>query len=141
MSKFVSLPCVCGVSICLLHNEVEQRPHQYVSDSYHKPRKYGKVSPTPSTVNNADPTIRDLTIDEDNHGAKSDFGRAAAKCPKTMQAHQCSLLEADISEFHQDIRLPNDAQNFPILPVFLNMFVNLCLGVVKDVCPWMYGCC
>ena len=129
---------MCGVSICLLHNEVQPRFDQYVIDSSHKPSKAAWLSPTPSTVQNTDPTIGDLSIDEYQQGAKSEFGRIAANLPKIQHAHQCSRLEAsDISEFHQDIT----ENNFPILPVFLNMFVKLCLGVVKDVCSWMYGCC
>ena len=122
---------MCGVSICLLHNEVGP-------ESSHKPSKSALLSPTPSTVQNTDPTIGDLSIHEYQQGAKSEFGRIAATFPKSEHTHQCYLLEApDISEFHQDIT----DKNLPILPVLLNMFVKLCLGVVKDVCSWMYGCC
>ena len=122
---------MCGVSICLLHNAVEP-------ESSHKPSKSALLSPTPSAVQNTDPTIGDLSIDEYQQGAKSEFGIIAANFPKSEHTHQCSLLEApDISEFHQDIT----EHEFPILPVFLNLLVKLCLGVVKDVWSWMYGCC
>ena len=129
---------MCGVSICLLHNEVEPGAHQYVLESSHKPSSSGMLSSTPSTLQNTDPTIKDLSIDEYQAGTKSEFGRIAANNPKREHAHQCSLLEeSKFGDFYQDI----SPHNIPILPVFLNMFVKLCLGVVKDVCSWMYGCC
>ena len=134
---------MCGVSICLLHQEFQPRFDQYVSDSCHKPSLAAVLQPTPSAIQNTDPTISTLTVDEYKQGPKSEYGRLAAIFPKNEHGHQCSLIEApDItekngSEFHQDIT----EKNLPILPVLLKIFVKLCVVVIKDVCSCMYGCC